>query len=105
MKDSLIQTLKEVLKEIQVELHKEKVTFGVEQVKQRYLSPMGACIYTDRTLDQVKYAVEQGHLRYCLGQDGVKSFEISDLDTWVAQAKEFKQKKKNRSKVLIECES
>lgn len=54
--------------------------FGVNTVNQRYVSLMGACMYTGKTPDQLSHAVRKGLLKQLIARDGSKSFEIVDLD-------------------------
>lgn len=52
-------------------------------IKQRYVTMMGACMYTSKTPDQLDHAVRKGHLRVLIALDGTKSFEVCDLDAFM----------------------
>jgi len=67
---------------------KDSLVFGVQPLQQRYVSLMGACLYTGKTTDQLNHAVKKGHLRTILAKDGTRSFSVEDLDEFMGSRKE-----------------
>lgn len=63
-------------------LKKPKITQVVPHSPQ-YLTLVGACIYTSKSLEEIEQAIQEGFLKWCIARDGSKSLRVDDLDEYM----------------------
>lgn len=62
----------------------------IEPLKKRYLNLIETCNYTGLTPDQIDYAGRRGLLKPSINKSGGKSWEVSELDSYMTAGKSKK---------------
>lgn len=49
----------------------------------QYLTLVGACIYTSKSLEEIEQALQEGFLKWCIARDGSKSLKTQHIDEYM----------------------